>query len=393
MPWERRRKMAEPNIAKNQLNNVLPYQDELPVNLLAAIFKDKNQSYKLFWFQAILELVCKRKTTLTFDELFNTMIADAWYMVMEYHLNLGPADSLETMINQVKLSSGLTSNAKKDAVIEFISSSDDKNVKEAKRKLSLNVPFRLQAPFLGKLQENEWKNYNYIEQLAKSNKRVLYYYEMTSDKKKQIIVNEVWIKYLQKNEAIIRGWIQNEMIQYLQRRNPNVPGIPFKLRPPEKRDLKKPIEFWNTIILNYNIKDVYTGKIINQENIDEYGKIDIDHFIPWSYVACDEIWNLTPTFSSINRSKSNLLPSQDKDLSNLSTQHFQAIQIAKSNKEIMKLFEKCKEKHLNSDEADRRLYINENKEDEFRIEMNSLILPIHMSAKNLGFVEWEKRMR
>lgn len=36
--------------------------------------------------------------------------------------------------------------------------------------------------------------------------------------------------------------------------------------------------------------------------------ISIDHFVPWSYVAHDELWNLTPTTRSINSSKSNNLP-------------------------------------------------------------------------------------
>ena len=35
--------------------------------------------------------------------------------------------------------------------------------------------------------------------------------------------------------------------------------------------------------------------------------ISIDHFVPWSYVANDEIWNLHPTTRSINSAKSNNL--------------------------------------------------------------------------------------
>jgi len=36
--------------------------------------------------------------------------------------------------------------------------------------------------------------------------------------------------------------------------------------------------------------------------------ISIDHFVPWSYVAHDEMWNLNPTTKSINSFKSNKLP-------------------------------------------------------------------------------------
>ena len=32
-------------------------------------------------------------TVQTFDQIINHMIMDAWYMVTEYHLNLGPSDA------------------------------------------------------------------------------------------------------------------------------------------------------------------------------------------------------------------------------------------------------------------------------------------------------------
>lgn len=44
---------------------------------------------KLFWFQAILNHVCKGQQEIRFEELIDDMIANAWYMVTEYHLNQG----------------------------------------------------------------------------------------------------------------------------------------------------------------------------------------------------------------------------------------------------------------------------------------------------------------
>lgn len=53
------------------MNNLdcLPQDEELPVHLLAAVFKSKNQSYKLFWFLSILDLVCENRMRMTFDEI------------------------------------------------------------------------------------------------------------------------------------------------------------------------------------------------------------------------------------------------------------------------------------------------------------------------------------
>jgi hypothetical protein len=363
----------------------------LPVHLLAGIFKDKNQSYKLFWFQAILDFVCEGNFVITFEQLIHRMVAEAWYMVMEYHLNLGPADALEILINQVRDTSGLLPTANKEEVIQFLKTSDDENIKKAKQILVLNVPYRLQAPFLGKLSEKEWRDFKYIETMTMRDVRLLYYYEQLSGKVRQIRMNDKWVGYLKKNEAIIRGWIQNELIQYLQRRNPNVPGIPFKIHPPEKRDLKSAIDFWRVIVEHYEMIDVYTGKILNSDNFKDLGRIHIDHFIPWSYLASDEMWNLTPTFAKVNISKSNQLPSRHMDIEMLSKQHYNAMRIAQSNKELGKLFERYIRKNLNSPDLKRRLYSKDISEVTFLENMHDLIHPICLSAKNLGFMEWENR--
>lgn len=39
--------------------------------------------------------------------------------------------------------------------------------------------------------------------------------------------------------------------------------------------------------------------------------MSVDHFIPWSFVLHDQLWNLIPTFKNINSSKSNKLPDLD----------------------------------------------------------------------------------
>lgn len=51
-----------------------------------------------------------------------------------------------------------------------------------------------------------------------------------------------------------------------------------------------------------DVDDVFTGEKINK------AKYDVDHFIPWSFVMNDELWNLMPMDSNLNSSKSNRLP-------------------------------------------------------------------------------------
>ena len=68
----------------------LPSSSQLNTRSLARIFDNKSESYKLFWFKAILEHVLKGESEIYFDALVNTMLKNAWYMVSEFKLNLGP---------------------------------------------------------------------------------------------------------------------------------------------------------------------------------------------------------------------------------------------------------------------------------------------------------------
>ncbi|MDY2816289.1 MAG: hypothetical protein SOZ46_09100 [Bullifex sp.] len=69
----------------------LPCSDSLNTAGLAAVFDSTAESYKFFWFGAILERIIKVEETVRFSNLADDMIAAAWYMVSEYHLSLGPS--------------------------------------------------------------------------------------------------------------------------------------------------------------------------------------------------------------------------------------------------------------------------------------------------------------
>ena len=87
----------------------LPYSENLEIQYLSRIFDNTSECYKFFWFQAILSKVLEGKDHITYEELVDEMIADAWYMVIEYHLNLGPRDTLESLVNYLQKISKLKS--------------------------------------------------------------------------------------------------------------------------------------------------------------------------------------------------------------------------------------------------------------------------------------------
>lgn len=298
----------------------LPYSEELNIEYLGGLFHNTSECYKFFWFKAIVAKVTEGTCELIYEELVDEMIADAWYMVAEYHLNLGPKDTLERLVDLIKLKNpGLKSCEKKVAIMDFLKNTDDKEIISKKRTLTYNVPYRLQSPFMENLKGKAW-NVGENELIAKINQenRLMYYFSALNGLSTKIIVQEDWAKYIIKNQEIIRGWLEYNMIRYIQKRNPSVPGIADKLYPPQERKLEKVKKYWKLILSLEPVQEIYSGQILTEKDIS------IDHFVPWFYVVHDEMWNLNPTTKSINSSKSNNLPDWDAYFEKLAKQEYQS---------------------------------------------------------------------
>ena len=135
----------------------LPYSEELNIEYLGRLFDNTSECYKFFWFKAIVAKVIEGKCELTYEELVDEMIADAWYMVIEYNLNLGPKDTLENLVYLIKMKNPeLKSKEEKSAIIDFLRNTDDKEIISKKRTLTYNVPYRLQSPFMRNMNGNDW---------------------------------------------------------------------------------------------------------------------------------------------------------------------------------------------------------------------------------------------
>jgi len=363
----------------------LPYSEELNIETLGRLFDNKSECYKLFWFQAIMTKVSLGQDSLSFNELINEMIADAWYMVTEYHLNLGPNDTLEKVVNHIKEVTDFKPSEKKEKLLNYLKDTDDLTVKKFKTTLTNEVPFRLQAPFLS-MNERDWRSGSAkrAEIINAQKDHLIYYFVTVQGLNSVIQISREWMQYLVKNQEVIRGWIRYNMITYLQRRNPSVPGISDKLEPPQERKLEKIKKYWKTIIDLAPIHDIY-GHFDMQENRKA---ISIDHFVPWSYVAHDELWNLHPTTKSVNSSKSNNLPVWDMYFEPLTEIEYTAYQLMWKYDVVRKEFESCAKDHLNNAEIRYQLYRQGLSQQEFGMRLKEVIAPVYNAAENCGFKEW-----
>ena len=329
----------------------LPYSEQLNIAALSRLFDNKSECYKLFWFQAILGKICAGESDILYEDLIDEMIADAWYMVTEYHLNLGPRDTLEKAVNHIHGSTGMLPSAKKQDVLNWLKQCTDPEVLKYKRDLTLNVPYRLQAPFFEEFRTDSWNcGTRELAMRINQQKRLMHYFDAITGLQTKIHIDPDWAVYIKENQEILRGWIQYNLILYLQRRNPSVPGISDKLNPPQERKLEKVKKFWKVLSELDVFHEIYDGIEITKNNIS------IDHFVPWSYVAHDEFWNLHPTTRSINSSKSNNLPEWQHYFPLLADLEYHSYQMIWTYDTVRKEFEKCAKEHLNNPEIAYRLY-------------------------------------
>ena len=362
----------------------LPYSEELNIEYLGRLFDNTSECYKFFWFKAIVSKVTEGKQELSYEELVNEMITDAWYMVTEYHLNLGPKDTLEGVVNLIKEKyPDLKSCEKKSVILDLLRTTENRDIISKKRTLTYNVPYRLQSPFMSSMKGDAWKasDSNLIEKINQE-QRLMYYFTALNGLATRIIIYDDWANYININQEIIKGWLEYNMILYIQKRNPNVPGIADKLYPPQERKLEKVKKYWKLIIGMEPVREIYGNQILTEKDIS------IDHFVPLSYVAHDEMWNLNPTTKSINSSKSNSLPDWEKYFSQLATQEYQSYKAMWKYEVVHKEFHKCAKEHINSDDIKYRVYRQGLEFSEFASELKSIILPVYQSAQNCGFNNW-----
>ncbi len=361
----------------------LPYSAELNIEHLSRLFDNTSECYKFFWFQAIVTKVLEGKTILMYEELVDEMIADAWYMVTEYHLNLGPRDTLEKVVHDIQKVSGMKSSEKKSVIIEYLKNCKDVEINKQKRTLTRNVPYRLQAPFMNQIKGKDWSvPESELARRINQEDRLIYYFNSVDGMQTTISIQDDWCQYIHKNQEIVKGWLQYNMILYLQKRNPSVPGIADKLYPPQERKLEKVKKYWRLLLSLKPMQEIYGHRLLDSNDIS------IDHFVPWSFVAHDELWNLHPTTKSINSSKSNHLPDWDTYFSEFARMEYGAYELIWKSESVHMEFDKCARDHLNNMDIRYKLYTKGQDYQSFAGHLESIIKPVYQSAKNCGFDSW-----
>lgn len=371
------------------------YYNELDIESFSLMMKDPSYCYKFYWLEAVVNLISADVRETTFDAIIDEMIANAWYSVREFHIHLSGVqmdgqvkDGLERAILTLTELSDLPANASK---VEIKNAIHDHNLelKRFKEQLTNMVPYRALAGFFNRSDEAvDWGSIKRITAyIRKINEQVTilpYTLGDSSKLKKEVYFNPAWIDMIQDNTVNILGWIQYEKLKWLQNNNPEVPGLIYKLAPMDEkmRKLNNVRKLWSGILDVHEVRDVFTGQQIQAR---EY---DVDHFIPWSFVMNDELWNLMPMDSSLNSSKSNRLPKWDPFFSAFAENQYMMYELINEREGLHKLFEACYRDNLHSIWAGQELYRKGNSKEEFYNILQKNMQPVYDSARRQGYELW-----
>lgn len=325
----------------------LPASEQLNINAFANLFDKTTNSYKPLFFLSLLNKLQSSpyKNTLTFEELAIEMVVMAWYPIKYFHLSFGKQDQLGKVIENLvehKIQYAITNPFFKNELREQVTL---QYKKLGLTKLINYVPFRLLTPFYSdhlrgmKDAEKNEEIKRLATETALQNTSIYSFTE--HDSQSAIQINPIWESYLRKNHTIIYRWALWEWSNYLQKKNPNTPAILNKITPPSKRQsLVTQTKIWmDAINAGMKVKCIYTGEAIDDKSFA------LDHFLPWSYVCHNQLWNLTPVTNTVNSQKSNHLPPK-LSIQRLANQQYEFIRITSDLYE-QKKWDGLMESHMN----------------------------------------------
>lgn len=322
----------------NSYNHQLPQSPNLDIAALSRLFQSTSTSYKFIFFLAILNKLQNKhwkegeQIQFTLEDLAVEMALLSWYPVKFYKLSFGWQDQVAKIISQLEF----------DPSFKAITSTQGQQqlrtaIREQAKDIGLFsllkfVPYRLLSPFFSAELKNipEKRKNDSIAELAGqyASQTIPLYSFVQQDRLPAIKLHPEWLRYLLQagNITIIRDWALWGWVNYLQKRNPNTPAIINKVLPPIKRaSLNTQTNFWKKIITadqGQGLRCIYSDEPL----IDQ--AFSLDHFLPWTFVCHDQIWNLCPVTPSSNSSKGNKLPA-DVYVEKFIQQQIHALEISK----------------------------------------------------------------
>ena len=291
------------------MTDTLQHDTTLDIAAFSRSFLKVNTSHKFLWSSALLQILEEdgfRPGEISFQRLTAGMLDAARRPVYLFRLRLGRDDKTDLWLKQLEESPHWGSKEISRLQGRVFSARSDDIPGTIVEGLTGYAPFLFLTPFY----EHETKGrtgsvkFKMIRELAAERFHTSspppYYFP----KPNSIIVHPQWLEYFSCNLSIVRSWISWHWARYLQQKNANTPAIVYKLDENFTPSTDKQRMFWRRVLENRQneLDCIYTGRSIAPDSFA------LDHYIPWSFVAHDNMWNLAPVSELGNSEKSDGLP-------------------------------------------------------------------------------------
>lgn len=295
----------------------------------------KTSTYKFALVKSILDNLFNNIPTedfqiISYDNIFSKFAESYWNLVVKYHLHQqkptieGKTSKIEQIFHSLVQENPILEN------IDF--NSIDENTKTS---LIKKVKSECKKYVLGALCDDfDKKIYGFAEngdfiKITNGAYAFMIKYKMEIEK----LNYYEWAKYLEKINA------DNVLFHLLSK---------LELSLPER----EPLDIYRKILFTEfeQTNCFYCGKKLKPEN----NKIHVDHFIPWSFIKEDKLWNFVLACPECNLKKNNLLPS-----------HNMILKIQKRN----------------------QIILNHNDEKNFKIKQNSSFIKNQFANYNANIID------
>lgn len=315
----------------------LPASDKLNIPGLIGSFRDVTNSYKFYWFWSLLDIVSMDENPfVSYERVAMHMVDLVWYPLDFYKLSFGKQDSFkgiaEKVSRSITIDDRFNSKPIHTQLIEGLSSKNAASlIGEITTILKKYVGYRFLRSFIPHdLRGIDDQKVNALIKKESNNSHGgdRYPYQIIEN---GIQLNSRWVNYFRDNRMILLAFTKWHLLRFLQRHNPYVIGLSEKLEKPAFRDLKIARYFWSSYMSVNETRCIYTNNLMKDTDVS------LDHFIPWSYVVHDRLWNIIPTSKPINSAKSNILPNLDRYLQDFCELQYKAVIFHMINKTDLSL--------------------------------------------------------
>ena len=278
-------------------------------SIFSTVFSSTTNSYKYYWWYAILQLIKENGTDrISFIDISFKMLSLVWYPINYYKISLGKQDQLTKYILKIKSEFNLEDDISENDLILLLNKNKDKKImRNILSNMMRYVPYRFIRPWIKEsiaLPDGEVNDM--IIKLHKDNNTVYY----INKKNDGIYFTEEWFSFLKNNFKIIEDFTLYNLMKYVEKNNSEVSNVSVRLWKPKLRKLTLPTKLWKSYISENQVSAIrkISKSVFTNSKFNDFNNFSIDHYLPWSYITHDKLWNLHPIEKSMNSSKSNNLP-------------------------------------------------------------------------------------